>query len=431
VHSDVPFVGDQLDDEGEGEVDLDESRDLDIITDWSYKTGSFPLTDSVLQRMMDGLTDDRPKYYFAMAILLLLRASRTPKQEEAFQKLRHLWEEKWFGSTLNYAALRSGAPQIGRCKYTQDQTDWCETRRDFLVQKIVRPEDRERIGIPSRRLSGSGPRVRGGANERSTDDRELLSAASEQESASAPSSVAADKGADRHLLGVLAAAADAAAETGMLGRSARVGAAAETVMSPQSTHLSSQAETPENMIEKPKRRRKSRQSWTVAPSEDAATVDALSPGRGTLNEQGRVVSAKDGRPLKEGNKLKLAYSNNYRDDQNTRRFYGRSLSLGEAFKLAVVCQHAPNLPTDRSGHLESRIALFRTAAYYAMSMDGEDERVCKSSSDFPEFLCFLVQSAKQMRYGWLTRARVYFGNNVFGTKPPTERLRSKCFIISI
>ena len=258
-----------------------------------------------------------------------------------------------------------------------------------------------------------------------------MSAASEQESASAPSSVAADKGADRHLLGVLAAAADAAAEKDTLGRSARVSAAAETVMSPQSTHLSSQAETPENMIEKPKRRRKSRQSWTVAPSEDAATVDALSPGRGTLNEQGRVVSAKDGRPLKEGNKLKLAYSNNYRDDQNTRRFYGRSLTLGEAFKLAVVCQHGPNLPTDRSGHLESRIALFRTAAYYAMSMDGEDERVCKSSSDFPEFLCFLVQSAKQMRYGWLTRARVYFGNNVFGTKPPTERLRSKCFIISI
>ena len=61
MHSDVPFVGDQLDDEGEGEVDLDESRDLDIITDWSYNTGSFPLKDSVLQRMMDGLTDDRPK----------------------------------------------------------------------------------------------------------------------------------------------------------------------------------------------------------------------------------------------------------------------------------------------------------------------------------------------------------------------------------
>ena len=401
MHSDVPIVGAP---DGASMGD-DDSRDLDIITDWSYNTGSFPLTDSVLQRMMDGLTDDRPKYYFAMAILLLLRASRTPKQEEAFQKLRHLWEEKWFGSTLNYAALRSGAPQIGRCKYTQDQTDWCETRRDFLVQKIVRPEDRERIGIPSRRVSGSGVRVRGGAVEQTTGDRDLLSAASEQESASAPSSVAADKGADRDLLGVLAAAADAAAETGILGRSPRVGAAAETVMSPQSTHLSSQAETPENMIEKPKRRRKSRQSWTVAPSEDAATVDAFSPGRGTLNEQGRVVSAKDGRPLKEGNKLKLAYSNNYRDDQNTRRFYGRSLTLGEAFKLAVVCQHGPNLPTDRSGHLESRIALFRTAAYYAMSMDGEDERVCKSSSDFPEFLCFLVQSAKQMRYGWLTRAR--------------------------
>jgi hypothetical protein len=381
--------------------------------------------------MMDGLTEDRPKYYYAMAILLLLRVSRTPKQEEAFQKLKYLWEEKWFGSTLTYAALRSGAPQIGRWKYTQEQTEWCETRRDFLAEKIVRPEDRERIGMTSRRSSGSGARGRG-AIERS-DDRDLLSPASSQELESAPSSVAAKNGVGQNLLGVLAAAAnkvDAAAETVILDRSARVGAAAETVVSPLSADLSSQPKMPDSMI-KSRRKRIRRQSGTVAPSEDAATVDALSPGRGTLNEQGRVVSAKDGRPLKEGNKLKLAYSNNYRDDQNTRRFYGRSLTLGEAFKLAVVCQHGPNLPTDRSGHLESRIALFRTAAYYAMSMDGEDERVCKSSSDFPEFLCFLVQSAKQMRYGWLTRARVYFGNNVFGTKPPTERLRSKCFIISI
>ena len=361
--SDVPIVGtpDSTIDDSE------DSRDLNIITDWSYNTGSFPLTDSVLQRMMDGLTEVRPKYYYAMAILLLVRASRTPKEEEAFQKLKSLWEGKWFDSHLTYGALRSGAPQIGRCRYSQEQTDWCETRCDFLTQMIKLPAERARIGIPSSRQSGPGVRVQGGeaAIERSADDRDLLSAASDQESAAAPSSVAAKHVANRDSLAVLAAAATT------------VGAAAETVMSPRSAPLSSQAETPDKLQEeaKPRRKRASRKlSGAVTPSEDTATADGLSPGqRGTRNEQGKVVSVKDGRPLKEGNDLKRAFSNNYRDDQNTRKFYARSLTLGEAFKLAVVCQHGHTLPTDRSGHLESRIALFRTAAYYALSMDGEDE----------------------------------------------------------
>ena len=101
-----------------------------------------------------------------------------------------------------------------------------------------------------------------------------------------------------------------------------------------------------------------------------------------------------------------------------------SLNLGPAAGPVQAITIALQLPI-----IETRVTILLGLA--RADVDGEDERVCKSSSDFPEFLCFLVQSAKQMRYGWLTRARVYFGNNVFGTKPPTERLRSKCFIISI
>ena len=403
----------------------DDSRDLDIITDWSYNTGSFPLTDSVLQRMMDGLTEIRPKYYFAMAILLHVRAVRTPKQEEAFQKLKKLWEEEWFTEKLEYAALKSGAPQSGRCAYTAEQREWCDIRLGYLAQAITDQEVRTRIGIPSRKSGTSAVRIRGGtASIERSDDSCLLDAAGEKEPAPASSRGAAEDGANQDALAVLAAAANT------------VGADAGTVKSPQSASLSSQAETPDRLQEGTKLRKKRRSSrklsGAVAPAaEDAATADGLSPGqRGTRNEQGKVVSVKDGRPLKEGNDLKRAFSNNYRDDQNTRKFYGRSLTLGEAFKLAVVCQHGHTLPTDRSGHLESRIALFRTAAYYALSMDGEDERNCRQSPDFPDFLYFLVQSAKQMRYGWLTRARVYFGKNVFGVKPPTQRHRSKCCIIS-
>ena len=77
-------------------MDTAEPADLDIISDWGYATGSYPLTDSALQRMMDGLAEIRPKNYFAIAISLLVRAARTPKEDEAFKKLKRLWEEEWF-----------------------------------------------------------------------------------------------------------------------------------------------------------------------------------------------------------------------------------------------------------------------------------------------------------------------------------------------
>ena len=41
---------------------------------------------------MDGLTERRPKYCFAMAILLLVRAVRAQKEEEAFKKFKEFWE---------------------------------------------------------------------------------------------------------------------------------------------------------------------------------------------------------------------------------------------------------------------------------------------------------------------------------------------------
>ncbi len=113
---------------------MDGLCDLDIITDWSFSTGSFPLTQLALQRMIDGLTGTRPKYYIAMAIPLLVRAARTQKEEEAFQKLKVRWEGEWFDSLLKYDFLLKGSPSIGRCSYSADQKEWCETRLQFLTR---------------------------------------------------------------------------------------------------------------------------------------------------------------------------------------------------------------------------------------------------------------------------------------------------------
>ena len=141
------------------------------------------------------------------------------------------------------------------------------------------------------------------------------------------------------------------------------------------------------------------------------------------NRDGGVVSVKDGRPLKEGNNLKLTYSNNYCDDLNTRKFYGRYLTLGEAYKLAVVCHYDPKLPTDKEGIMIHVQLCFRQQPITPMSVQGQPR--------IPRFFELFVQSAKQLWYAWLTRARFYFGDSVFRVKRPAKQHQSKCFIISI
>ncbi len=74
---------------------------------------------------------------------------------------------------------------------------------------------------------------------------------------------------------------------------------------------------------------------------------------------------------------------------------------------------------------KSGFGAFRTAAYYALSMDGEEERECMEHPDFPEFCWILVQAAKQMRYNLLTDGRVFFGDNVFSTFRAAKKYQGK------
>ena len=72
-----------------------------------------------------------------------------------------------------------------------------------------------------------------------------------------------------------------------------------------------------------------------------------------------------------------------------------------------------------------RTALFRTAAYYALSMDGEEEQECIDSKDFPELLFIMVSAAKQMRYNLLVDARFYFGKHVFTEHRPDKDIQGE------
>jgi hypothetical protein len=46
-------------------------------------------------------TTSWPKYYYAAGLILFMRASRTPKEEEAFQNLESAWQD-WFGVDLDF-----------------------------------------------------------------------------------------------------------------------------------------------------------------------------------------------------------------------------------------------------------------------------------------------------------------------------------------
>ena len=113
-----------------------------------------------------------------------------------------------------------------------------------------------------------------------------------------------------------------------------------------------------------------------------------------------MVSANNGRPLVRGVGLRKAFPNNYRNPQNTNRWRGHKLDLGQAFKLACFAHYGPRMPYDQSGDFETRKALFRTAAYYAMSP--EDTVECMENHEFADFINILVATAKQMKYMIMT-----------------------------
>jgi hypothetical protein len=89
------------------------------------------------------------------------------------------------------------------------------------------------------------------------------------------------------------------------------------------------------------------------------------------------------------------------------------------------------MPTEKSGDLETRKALFRTAAYYAMSMDGSDEQEVLNSPKVADFMFILVSAAKQLRYSILTEGRVFFGDNVFTSLRASKKFQGEFLVCCI
>jgi hypothetical protein len=87
--------------------------------------------------------------------------------------------------------------------------------------------------------------------------------------------------------------------------------------------------------------------------------------------------------------------------------------LGQAFKLAVWTHYGSTMPIEKNGNFAQRKALFRTAAYYALDPDGEQEKKIMDHHDFADFVWIMVQAAKQMRYNLLVDGRIFFGDKVF------------------
>ncbi len=159
----------------------------------------------------------------------------------------------------------------------------------------------------------------------------------------------------------------------------------------------------------------------MSPPSDAVAKRA----RMDSDDQDRIDSKADGRTLVCNNRLREVYKSTYHNPGNTRLWCGQSLDLGQAFKLAVWTHYGSQMPVEKRWYLPQRRALFRTASYYELSMDGdeseEQDSECMDHAEFSEFSFILVQAAKQMRYNILVEGRIFFGDNVFTTLRPAKK----------
>ena len=358
------------------------------ISRWDHRSGEFPLNDDGL-RQMAFPEHPKPKYYYAAALILFLRASRTDLEESVFQHLSARWCD-WFNEDLTLEALKKGAPRKGPQMYTAEEINWCEVRLQELDKEIQDPEDRERLGLP--------PLKRRGANREIARERERTALLEP-----APAQPAGDSVRCRP-----AKAAEAAPAKTAPAEVARAEAAPANT-APANTARSKAA-----------RKRKhadandtsSGAAGEVTSSGGTPTKEGGSPGHGAgVLKAGRMVSVNDGRLLVRGVELRRAFPNNYRNPDNTNRWRGHKLELGQAFKLACFVHYGPRMPYEKSGDFETRKALFRTAAYYAMSPEESDQ--CMENHEFVDFINILVATAKQMKYVIMTEGRIFFGDNVF------------------
>ena len=434
---------------GEGDR-LEQSEEIQVqlceITSWDHRSGEFPLNDNGL-RLMAFPEFPKPKYYYAAALILFLRASRTELEEKVFQHLCKMWTD-WFNEDLTYKALEKGPPRKGPQMYTAEEINWCEVRLDVLDKMITASEDRVRLGLPPLKRRGHGHTT----TSRDQERRDLADSAS--------AATAAPAGAVPTRAVPAEAAPAAAARTGRPATAgaveARAGsvraAAAPALVAPAAAARTGRPATAAHAGDVPtravpaepapakstgarasgSRKRKAAHSdaegaaGEVESSGGTPTKEGGSPGHGAgVLKAGRVVSANNGRPLVRGVGLRKTFPNNYRSPQNTNLWRGHKLNLGEAFKLACFVHYGPRMPYDQSGDFETRKALFRTAAYYAMSPANEQE--CMTSHEFADFLNILVATAKQMRYNIMTEARIFFGDKVFTTHRASQAFQSEYF----
>jgi len=382
--------------ESGGEVDrVQQSEQLCEISRWDHRSGEFPLNDDGL-RQMAFPDHPKPKYYYAAALILFLRASRTDLEETVFQQLSARWCD-WFNEELTFEVLKKGAPRKGPQMYTAAEINWCEVRLQELDKQIEDPEDRERLGLPPLKRRGANREIIAEKNREIARERERA-ALSEPAPALAATG---DSVRGRHAKGAEAAPAKAAPAK-----------AAPAEASPAKAAPAKAARS--------KAARKRKYSEANDTSSGAAGEAASSGGTPTKEghgagvvKGGRIVSVNDGRLLVRGVELRKAFPSNYRNPENAKRWRGHKLDLGQAFKLACFVHYGPRMPYEKSGDFETRKALFRTAAYYAMSP--EETVMCMESHEFADFIYILVATAKQMRYVIMTDGRIFFGDNVFTT----------------
>jgi hypothetical protein len=406
--------------------------DFSDIVNWDHRRGWFPLTPEALPQMKFDHTEHTvaPKYVFPAAILLFFRTERNGEEEAAYQSLSDEWDF-WFDYPLSYEFLKNDPPK--RLGLNAEEINWCKVRLEALVQDIKSPSARERLGLPPFKP----PRP-----NRASEAALLLNASKNSEGKGAAqsnhgSTEVRDEAVDSEKAAVDPAPRAAAA---VVSESAGgSGGIADKEGGGKESGATGKVE---------KRVRKKRQAHFTQPDVEAAAAAAPAAKRGKLATEGgspasvkdeekttvrasdgKTVSVKDGRIVAAGHPLKTQYPNHYRNPDNQHDFHGRNLTLGEAFKLACLVQYGPSLPIETSGHLSMRTALFRTAAYYALS--DEEEKTILGHATFAEFSFFLVKSAKQLVYGLCGSARLIFGDAVFSRHPPTQKLRGTPCIFSV
>ena len=369
----------------------------DICGKWDYRSGHFPLTPGGLQQMkFDHEVDPRPpKYVFPAAVLLFVSTNRNEEEEACFQSLSREWDH-WFDEALSYDILRKGPPK--RLGLTSEESNWCQAKLEFLVRQIQSESDRASLGLP--------PLPK--RTNRSNDSEAAL---------------LPNKHHDEERL----------KEKAVVGAAPRAAPAATVVGGDRIAEKESGSDAAKKVSRR--RKRPDAGKGTAAKRvRQAEVMDEDTPFDDAVKTQvrpsdGKTVSLKDGRIVTAGNDLKQMYPNNYRNPENTNEFYGKKLTLSEAFKLACIVHFGPNIPIDTSGHLSTRAALFRTAAYYALT--DEETKEITAHELAGDYYYFHTKSAKQLVYALLIEARLVFGDAVFGRNPPSRVLRGTSNNISV